>query len=97
MNNPPGQKRDGDDLLLTLQVQPRASKDEIVGPHGDAVKVRITAPPVDGKANAHLIAFLAKTFGVPKQRVSLIGGKTSRRKTFRIRRPKKLPTSFACD
>ena len=46
---------ESDDLLLSLRVQPRASQDEFVGPHGDHFKVRITAPPVEGKANAHLV------------------------------------------
>jgi uncharacterized protein (TIGR00251 family) len=57
---------DGQDLILDLHVQPRASRDEIVGVIGDRLKVRITAPPVDGKANQHLIAYLAKQFRVAK-------------------------------
>ena len=72
-------------------MQPRASCDEIVGPHGDALKVRITAPPLEGKANAHLIKFLTKTFRVPKSHITLAGGETSRCKIFRIRSPRSLP------
>lgn len=79
------------DLLLTLHVQPRASRDELAGVHGDALKVRITAPPVDGKANAHLTRFLADAFGVPQNAVELIRGATGRRKLFRIRTPRLLP------
>ena len=82
---------DGDDLLLDLHIQPRASRDEFAGIHGDALKLRINAPPVDGKANAHIIAVLADTFGVPKNRVELVSGGTGRRKRFRITAPAKLP------
>jgi len=82
----------GDTLHLTLRVQPRASCDEIVGPHGEeSLKVRITAPPVDGKANQHLIKFLAKAFGVPKGQVTLLKGDSGRNKRFAIVAPKKLP------
>lgn len=80
------------DLLLTLHVQPRASRNELAGMHGDALKVRITAPPVDGKANAHLARFLAGEFGVGRGAVELVAGATARRKTFRIRAPRKLPS-----
>lgn len=82
----------GTRLLLNVRVQPRASQDEIVGPHGtDSLKVRITAPPVDGKANAHLIKFLAKAFGVPKSQVELIKGCTGRDKRLAIDNPQCLP------
>lgn len=84
---------EGERLLLSVRVQPRASRDEIVGPHGDdALKVRITAPPVDGKANAHLIRFLAKAFRVPRSRVTLVGGDSSRSKHLSIDSPTTLPT-----
>ncbi len=81
----------GEDLLLRVYVQPRAGRDEIVGWHGEALKVRITSPPVDGKANAHLIRFLAKAFGVPRARVGLVGGETGRQKRLRIESPERLP------
>ena len=80
-----------DDLLLAVRVQPRASRDEIVGPLGEQLKVRITAPPVDGKANAHLCKYLAKAFGVARSAVSLESGETGRDKRLRIRSPQKLP------
>jgi len=82
---------DGADLLLTLQVQPRASADAWVGPLDDAYKIRISAPPVDGKANAHLIKFLAKAFGVSRRQVTLLQGAAARRKRFRIQDPVKFP------
>lgn len=82
---------ESDDLLLSLRVQPRASQDEFVGPHGDHFKVRITAPPVEGKANAHLVRFLAKAFGVGRSQVTLESGASARIKCFRIKAPKKFP------
>jgi hypothetical protein len=82
---------DGRDLLLTVQTQPRASRDEIVGVTGEAIKIRITAPPVDGRANDHLCAFLAITFGVPRRQVSLEAGETGRLKRFRIQSPRRVP------
>ncbi len=81
----------GESLELRVRLQPRASRDEIVGPHGDALKVRITAPPVEGKANAHLIKFLARTFGVAGSQVELLSGDASRDKRLRIRAPRHLP------
>jgi len=85
----------GEELLLTLRIQPRASRDEIAGPYGDALKVRITAPPVDGKANAHLLRFLADLFGVPPSAVELISGESGRDKRVKISRPKRLPAAAA--
>ncbi len=58
-----------DGLVLRLYIQPKASRDSIVGVHGDKLKVAITAPPVDGQANAHLVKFLAKQFRVAKSQV----------------------------
>ena len=85
---------DGADLYLSLRVQPRASKDEFVAPLGDSYKIRITAPPVEGKANAHLQRFLAKAFGVPRAQVALVSGARGRNKTVRIASPHKLPPAI---
>jgi len=85
---------EGDALTLNIRVQPRASRDEIVGPLGDSLKVRITAPPVDGKANAHLIKYIAKAFGVPRARVTLLGGESGRDKRLRIEAPGHLPAGI---
>lgn len=79
------------DLLLNVRVQPRASKDEISGVHGNALKVRITAPPVDGKANRHLIQYLAGVFGVAKSAVELVSGVSGRDKRLLVHAPRKLP------
>ncbi len=86
--------RDGDDLLLRVYVQPRASRDGIAGRHGDALKIRLTAPPVDGAANEALCRFLAKACGVAKSAVTVESGDASRRKTVRIRAPQTLPDEF---
>ncbi|STV86573.1 Uncharacterised ACR, YggU family COG1872 [Klebsiella michiganensis] len=63
-----------DGLVLRLYIQPKASRDSIVGLHGDELKVAITAPPVDGQANAHLVKFLAKQFRVAKSQVLIEKG-----------------------
>lgn len=86
-----GYRWDGDDLVLDLRIQPRARCDELAGLHGDRLKLRITAPPVDGRANAHLIAFLAELCDVPKARVTLVSGETGRDKRVRIHKPYRLP------
>ena len=71
-------------ILVTIHVQPRASKNAFAGIHDGAVKLRITAPPVDGKANAQIIELLAKLFHVSKAAVTLASGPQSRRKRFRV-------------
>ncbi|BBL69421.1 DUF167 family protein [Methylogaea oryzae] len=73
-----------DEVTLALRIQPKASRDQFAGIQGDRLKVRITAPPVDGKANEHLLAFLAKTFRVAKSQVQLLSGETGREKRVRI-------------
>lgn len=69
---------------LTLHVQPRAARTEVAGPHGDAIKVRVAAPPVDGTANEMLCRFLADTLGVPRSAVRLAAGAAGRRKVVEI-------------
>jgi uncharacterized protein (TIGR00251 family) len=69
---------------LAVRIQPRAKRDEVVGERGGQVVVRITAPPVDGKANAALCAFVAKQAGVPKSAVNVVHGHTSRDKLVRV-------------
>jgi uncharacterized protein len=71
-------------LTLTLHIQPGAKKTEVAGEHGDALKIRLAAPPVDGKANAALLAFIAERLGVPKSAVTLKSGQTSRRKVVEV-------------
>jgi len=81
---------DGNDLILAVHLQPGARRDEIAGLHGDRLKIRITAPPVDGKANAHLRRYLADRFGVAATAVELLAGATGRDKRIRIRSPRRL-------
>lgn len=71
-------------VSFTIRVVPRASKSEIVGEMGGAVKVRVASPPVDGAANAELVKFLAKTFGVAKSAVEIVSGHVSKTKQIRI-------------
>lgn len=84
-----------DCLLVNCRVQPRASSDEFAEILGDAIKIRLTAPPVDGKANAHLVKFLAAEFGVAKSQVTILKGETSRQKRIQIQYPRRLPPIVA--
>jgi len=72
------------EIILKVYLQPKSSKNEIVGPYRDGIKVRITAPPVEGKANEALIRFLAKEFGASSSCIEIIKGCHSREKTLRI-------------
>lgn len=71
-------------ITLTLHIQPGAKKTEFAGLHGDALKIRLSAPPVDGKANEALIKFIAETLRLPKSAVNLKSGQTSRRKVLEV-------------
>jgi uncharacterized protein (TIGR00251 family) len=75
---------DHNGVQVRIHVQPRASKNGFAGIHDGAIKLRITAPPVDGKANALIIEILAKMFKVPKSAVLLTSGQQSRQKRFRV-------------
>ncbi len=72
-------------IILALHIQPGAKSSGVCGQHGEALKIRLAAPPVDGKANAALLAFLADTLGVSRQNVRLISGDSNRRKRVEIR------------
>lgn len=72
-------------VTIDVLVQPRASRTKIVGEHDGRLKIALAAPPVDGEANAALIAFVAERLGVKKSDVSLISGETSRRKRLAVR------------
>ena len=71
-------------ITLTLHIQPGAKKTEVAGLYGDALKIRLAAPPVDGKANAALIGFVAGRLDVAKSAVTLKSGQTSRRKVLEV-------------
>jgi uncharacterized protein (TIGR00251 family) len=84
--------RDPDILVCRLRVTPRAGgRSAFIGLYGDRLRIRVGAPPVDGKANAELLAFLARAFGVPRRRVRLISGASGRDKTVAIEAPATLP------
>jgi uncharacterized protein (TIGR00251 family) len=85
MAEPSWLRKDGDDVVLSLHVQPGAKQTEVAGAHGDALKIRLAAPPVDGKANAALLAFVAAKVGARGTAVELVSGQTSRAKRVRIR------------
>ena len=72
-------------VTIKVKVQPRAPRTEIVGEHAGALKLRVAAPPVDGRANEECRRFLAKLFGVSATSVEIISGETSRDKVIRIR------------
>ncbi|MGH8762680.1 MAG: DUF167 domain-containing protein [Nitrosospira sp.] len=77
----------GHRLTLTLNIQPGAKRTEVAGLHGDALKIRLAAPPVEGAANAALREFLAEVFSVPLRQVTLKHGVKSRRKVAEVWQP----------
>ncbi len=72
-------------IRLEIKVQPRSSKNQIVGEHNGALKVKLTAPPVEGEANQALLAYLASILKIPKKNVVLLKGESSRNKILEIR------------
>ncbi|MEY2854476.1 MAG: hypothetical protein RL030_1608 [Pseudomonadota bacterium] len=87
-------RRDGDDWVLDVRVQPRASRTEFAGLFGARLKVRLQAPPVDGRANAALLDFLAAACDLPKSRVTLDAGQTGRDKRVRLHGLARLPAAL---
>lgn len=71
-------------LILTLYIQPGAKSSEVMGLHGDALKIKLTSPPIDGKANKSLLQFIAAQFDIPLRQIKLIRGEKSRHKTVEI-------------
>lgn len=84
----------GEDLILRIRVQPRSSQEGFAEVLGEQIKLRVNAPPVDGKANAQVIRYLAKSFGVPKAQITILSGETGRDKRIRISNPRSLPNLF---
>jgi uncharacterized protein (TIGR00251 family) len=87
-------RRNGDVLTLTLHVQPGAKRTEVAGLHGEALKIRLAAPPVEGRANEALLKFIADFFGVPLRQVELKQGGQSRHKVVAIAGSKVEPESL---
>ncbi|HQR16824.1 MAG TPA: DUF167 family protein [Gemmatimonadales bacterium] len=71
-------------VRLRLRIQPRASRSEVVGLHGDTIRIRLAAPPVDGAANEELVRHLAEIFGVPRRAVEIAAGHAARLKTVTV-------------
>ena len=71
-------------IILKVYLQPKSSKNEILGPYRDGIKVKVTAPPIEGKANEALIRFFAKEFRIPPSCIEILKGHHSREKTLRI-------------
>jgi uncharacterized protein (TIGR00251 family) len=76
-------ERDGS-AQVAVRLTPRASREEIVGPRGGALAVKVSASPVEGRANAALRRLVAKAVGVPARRVQIVGGQTGRKKLLRL-------------
>ena len=85
--SPPYLRPCGEGVVISVRVQPNARKHEIVGPHGGDLKIKIKAPPVEGKANAALIEFLAEVLAVSKSAIEIVRGNSSRNKHILVRGP----------
>jgi len=72
------------EVTLKIKVEPRSSRAGVVGPYGDALKVKLTSPPVEGRANKELIEVLSKEFGVPKRDIEIISGQGSKNKVVKL-------------
>jgi hypothetical protein len=72
------------ETLIKVYLQPKSSKNEIVGPYRDGIKVKVTAPPIEGKANEALIRFLTKEFRISPSCIEILKGRHSREKTLKI-------------
>jgi len=81
---PNSDKMKGAAITLKIRLYPRASRDEIVGLHGDALKVRITAPPIEGRANLALQRFIAEKLNLSSSQIEIIAGQRSREKILKI-------------
>lgn len=91
----PACRRDGADVVLEVRVQPRAARSELAGLHGERLRIRLQAPPVDGRANAALVGFVAGLFGIARARVTIEHGQAGRDKRLRLAGVASLPASLA--
>jgi uncharacterized protein len=89
-------KRHKNGFLISVYVQPRAAKNAIAGIHGQALKIRLTAPPVDGAANKMCLQFLAKQLNVPKSALQIESGHSSRSKTILCRCEQDKDSKIGC-
>ena len=72
------------ETIIKIKLIPRSSRNEIIGKENNAIKMKLTAPPVEGKANKALVQFLAKKLGVPKRDIEIVSGEHSREKSLKI-------------
>lgn len=84
MSLPPWLKEVEGGVSIEIVVQPRASRTRLVGEHGDRLKLQITAPPVDGEANAAIVDYFSSVFRIPKRDVEITSGLTGKRKMVRL-------------
>jgi uncharacterized protein (TIGR00251 family) len=87
-------RREGESIVLVLHVQPGAKRSEISGLHGEALKIRLAAPPIEGRANEALLRFIADKFDVPQREVELLRGGQSRHKMVKVTGSAVLPESL---
>ena len=88
-------RRDGADLVIDIRVQPRASRPGPAGLHGGRLRIRLSSPPVDGRANEELVALRADAFDVARARITIEHGIAGRDKRVRVRGAAALPASLA--
>ncbi len=84
-------------LKLRVYIQASASCDKVIGLYGNCIKIRLTAKPLDGEANKHLIKYLAKCFQIKKNQIKILRGKTSRSKILKIKNVSNIPDKFCCN
>lgn len=87
-------RNEGGSITLTLHIQPGAKRSAVSGLHGDALKIRLAAPPIEGRANEALLRFIADSFDVPLRQIELLRGTQSRHKMVRVEGSKIEPESL---
>jgi uncharacterized protein (TIGR00251 family) len=87
-------RRNPEGIIFNVFVQPRSSKNAVVGLHGDAIKIKLTAPPVDNAANKMCLKFLAKELKVSKSSIKIVAGHTSRNKQVLLKDDHQRPTAI---
>lgn len=84
----------GEDALLRIHAQPGAKQTSFAGQHGEAIKIRLAAPPLEGRANQALFRFLSEVFAVPLSAITLMSGESARQKRVKIQRPVEWPDAL---
>jgi uncharacterized protein (TIGR00251 family) len=90
-------RRDGDDWLLEVRVQPRSARAGFAGVHAGRLRIRVNAPPVEGRANAALLELIAAACGIAKSRVTLERGSSGREKCVRLHGLRDIPAALQCE